>query len=377
MRTLKIRSAVLRKSGARTPYAESKPITIETLHLNPPEEDEVLIEIKAASLCHSDLSVIDGSRPRPLPMALGHEAAGIVKGLGNNVTEFELGDHVVCIFVPTCGNCLPCKEGRPALCENGAHSNTQGTLLNGGIRLHSDQEKINHHLGVSAFSDHAVVSKHSIIKVQKSIPFETIALFGCAVMTGVGAVTNSANIKFGSSVAIVGLGGVGLNALLGAAAAGAREIIAIDINEQKLKLAKQLGASHTFNSKAGNAIEEIKKVTKGGVDYAIETAGVVPALEFAYQITRRGGTTVTSGLPHPEHNLSIQSVTLAAEERTIKGSYLGSCVPTRDIPHYIELFENGKLPIDKLGFDFISLDEINEGFDRLLKGEHARIIIKM
>ena len=374
---VEIRAAVLRESGASTPYAESQPIQIETLTLDPPGEGEVLIKIKAASLCHSDLSVIDGSRPRPLPMALGHEAAGIVKKVGENVTEFAEGDHVVCIFVPTCGNCLPCKEGRPALCENGAKSNTAGTLLNGGIRLNSESGKVNHHVGVSAFAEHAVVSEHSLVKVQKSIPFETIALFGCAVITGVGAVANNAKIELGSTVGVVGLGGVGLNALLGAIASGASEVIAIDINDQKLELAKQLGATSVFNSSEEGAIEKIKEQTKGGLQYVFETAGVVPALEFAYQITRRGGTTVTSGLPHPDHHLSIQSVTLAAEEKTLKGSYLGSCVPTRDIPLYIDLFEKGQLPVDKLGFDFISLDEINEGFDRLLKGEHARIIIKM
>lgn len=374
---MQVRAAVLRESGASTPYAESKPIKIETLTLNPPDREEVLIEIKAASLCHSDLSVIDGSRPRPLPMALGHEAAGIVKQVGENVHEFAVGDHVVCIFVPTCGNCPPCKEGRPALCENGVKSNTAGTLLNGGIRLRSETGPVNHHVGVSAFSEHVVVSKHSLVKVEKSIPFETIALFGCAVITGVGAVVNNAHIKLGSKVAVVGLGGVGLNAVLGAIASGASEVVAVDINDQKLQLAKKLGATAVYNSGAEGAIEEIREAAGGGLDYVFETAGVVPALDFAYKITKRGGTTVTTGLPHPEHQLSIQSVTLAAEERTLKGSYLGSCVPTRDIPIYIDLFEKGALPVDQLGFDFITLDEINEGFDRLLKGEHARIIIKM
>lgn len=374
---MKVRAAVLREMGKPTPYAESKPIAIETLELDPPQKDELLVEIKAASLCHSDLSVIDGSRPRPLPMALGHEAAGIVKEVGENVTEYAVGDHVVCIFVPTCGNCTPCKEGRPALCENGAKSNTEGTLLNGGVRLHAHDGPVNHHVGVSAFSEHVVVSKHSVVKVDKSIPFEQIALFGCAVITGVGAVVNRAKVQLGSKVAVVGLGGVGLNALLGAIASGASEVIAVDVNDQKLQLAKKLGATATYNSSEHGAIEKIKEATNGGLDYVFETAGVVPALEFAYKITKRGGETVTTGLPHPEHQLSIQSVTLAAEERTIKGSYLGSCVPSRDIPRYIELFEDGKLPVDQLGFDFITLDEINEGFDRLLKGEHARIIIRM
>lgn len=232
---MKVKTAVLRTSGAASPYSESKPIKIETLELDSPEHGEVLIQIKAASLCHSDLSVINGSRPRPLPMALGHEASGVVVEVGEGVTDLESGDHIVCVFVPSCGHCVPCKEGRPALCEPGAESNTAGTLINGGIRLHDDEENVNHHVGVSAFSEYAVVSRNSLVKVEKDIPFEKLALFGCAVITGVGAVVNTANIKLGSTVAIVGLGGIGLSALLGADSAGASRIVAVDINEAKLK----------------------------------------------------------------------------------------------------------------------------------------------
>src|SRR5699024_5175212 len=260
--------------------------------------NEVLIKINAVGLCHSDLSVINGSRPRPTPMALGHEAAGEVIELGENVTNFNKGDHVVCTFIPSCGHCIPCREGRPALCENGAKSNEEGEMLEGGIRLHSKNEKIYHHLGVSGFAEYAVVSTNSIVKVDPSIPFEEVALFGCAVITGVGAVINTAEIKPGSSVAIVGLGGIGLNALLGAKLAGAREIIAVEINHEKLKTAKTLGATKTFDSSNQNALDEIKLFTNGGVDYAFETAGVIPAMDLAYAITKRGGTTVTTGLPH-------------------------------------------------------------------------------
>ncbi|WP_017798024.1 zinc-dependent alcohol dehydrogenase family protein [Oceanobacillus kimchii] len=374
---MKVKTAVLRTSGANLPYRESKPIKIETLELDAPEHGEVLIQIKAASLCHSDLSVINGSRPRPLPMALGHEAAGVVVEVGEGITDLEPGDHIVCVFVPSCGYCLPCKEGRPALCEPGAESNTAGTLINGGIRLHADSEAVNHHVGVSAFSEYAVVSRNSIIKVEKDIPFEKLALFGCAVITGVGAVVNTANVKLGSTVAIVGLGGIGLSALLGAVAAGASRIIAVDINEAKLKQAKELGATDVFDSKDKNVIEQIKESTNGGVNYAFETAGAVPAMEVAYGITKRGGTTVTTGLPHPEHQFSFPYVTLTAEEKTLKGSYVGSCVPDRDIPRYMNLFKQNRLPVDKLMTDFISLDEINEGFDKLAKGDSSRIIIKM
>ena len=374
---MKVKTAVLRTSGAASPYTESKPIKIETLELDSPEHGEVLIQIKAASLCHSDLSVINGSRPRPLPMALGHEASGVVVEVGEGVTDLESGDHIVCVFVPSCGHCVPCKEGRHALCEPGAESNTAGTLINGGIRLHDDEENVNHHVGVSAFSEYAVVSRNSLVKVEKDIPFEKLALFGCAVITGVGAVVNTANIKLGSTVAIVGLGGIGLSALLGADSAGASRIVAVDINEAKLKKAKELGATDTFNSKDPNVIKLIREATAGGVDYAFETAGVVPAMEVAYGITKRGGTTVTTGLPHPEHHFSFPYVSLTAEEKSIKGSYVGSCVPDRDIPNYINLFKQGRLPVDKLMTDFISIDEINEGFDKLAKGDSSRVIVRM
>lgn len=375
---MKVKSAVLREMGAPAPYAESKPIHIETLELDDPQQGEVLVQIKAASLCHSDLSVINGSRPRPLPMALGHEASGVVVKVGDGVKSLEPGDHVVCVFVPSCGQCLPCKEGRPALCEPGAESNTAGTLISGGIRLHSDENHdVHHHVGVSAFSEHIVVSENSLVKVDKDIPFEKLALFGCAVITGVGAVANTANIKLGSTVAVVGLGGVGLSALLGAISAGASRIVAIDINDSKLELAKELGATDVFNSKDEGAVALIREQTGGGCDYVFETAGAIPAMDVAYAITKRGGTTVTTGLPHPDHKFSFPYVTLTAEEKTLKGSYVGSSVPKRDVPHYIEMFKQGRLPVDRLIAKSITLDEINEGFDLLAQGDYSRIIVNM
>jgi alcohol dehydrogenase len=372
---LKIRAAVLHELGLPAPYAKSRPISIETLELESPKRGEVLIQIKAAGLCHSDLSVINGSRPRPVPMALGHEAAGIVVQVGEGVTDIQLGDHVVCAFVPSCGHCLPCQEGRPALCEPGAKANTAGTLLSGERRIQLNHGTVNHHLGISAFADHAVVSRNSLIRVDPEIPFEKVAVFGCAVITGVGAVVNTARIEMGSTVAVIGLGGVGLSALLGAKAAGASRIVAVDVNEAKLTKARELGATDIFNSKDPEVISLIRNATNGGVDYAFETAGVVPAMNVAFGITKRGGTTVTTGLPHPDHHFSFPQVTLTAEERTIKGSYVGSCVPARDIPRFIELYKQGRLPVDQLLTDCISLEEINEGFDRLATGEASRLVV--
>ncbi|MBH8583873.1 zinc-dependent alcohol dehydrogenase family protein [Thermoactinomyces sp. CICC 10735] len=374
---MKIRAAVLYEMNLPAPYKDSRPLRIETLDLDPPQMGEVLIRIRAAGLCHSDLSVINGSRPRPIPMVLGHEAAGEVVEVGPGVTDLRPGDHVVCAFVPSCGHCLPCQEGRPALCEPGANANGVGTLLSGERRLHKDGTDIHHHLGISGFAEYAVVSRNSLIKVDPEIPFDEVALFGCAVMTGVGAVVNSARVPAGSSVAVVGLGGVGLCAILGALVAGARTIVAVDINPAKLKTALELGATAAFDARDPEVTEQIRAETDGGVEFAFETAGAVPAMQTAINITRRGGTTVTAGLPHPKHHLSFPQVLLAAEERTIKGSYVGSCVPARDIPRFIELYKKGRLPVNRLLTDHLRLEDINEGFDRLVRGDVSRLVVTM
>lgn len=373
---MKIRAAVLETIGAPQPFDENRPLTIEELELDPPGDHEVLVQIRAAGLCHSDLSVIDGNRPRPVPMALGHEAAGVVKAVGAGVTDLSPGDHVVTVFVPSCGHCSPCAEGRPALCEPAAVANNAGTLVGGEHRLHrADGTPVNHHLGVSAFADHAVVSRHSLVRIDPDLPFHHAALFGCAVLTGVGAAINSADIKAGQTVAVIGLGGVGLNSVLGALVAGAGQVIAIDLDEDKLAMAKSLGASAGINAADEDCVNQVKALTNGGVDCAIEMAGSEKALELAYQVTRRGGTTVTGGLAHPDRKVSIQQVSLVAEERTLKGSYVGSCVPVRDVARYVSLFRQGRLPVDKLLSDTLTLDEINEGFERLANGKAIRQVI--
>jgi len=375
---MKVKAAVLRQMGASHPYAESKPLGLETLELDAPGPGEVLVRIAAAGLCHSDLSVINGSRPRPMPMAIGHEAAGVVVAIGDHVDDLAPGDHVVMVFMPSCGHCLPCSEGRPALCEPGAAANGKGMLLSGECRLHDggDGALVHHHLGCSAFADHAVVSRRSLVKVDKELPLDIAALFGCAVLTGVGAVVNTAKVQPGQSVVIIGLGGVGLAALLGAIASGAAQVIAVDLSEDKLSLAKELGATATFNPAYVDAVAEVKALTNGGADFAFEFAGVVRALENAYAMTRRGGTTVTAGLPPPDAALGVNVVGLVAEERTLKGSYIGTCVPVRDIPRYIALYRQGRLPVDRLLSGTISLDDINAGFDRLHDGSVARLVVR-
>lgn len=372
---MKTKAAILHEMELPPPYAKSRPLHIEEVELDPPGEGEILVEIKAAGLCHSDLSVINGDRPRPTPMALGHEAAGIVRELGPGVTDLANGDHVVMVFVPSCGHCLPCMEGRPALCEPGFRANVAGALLSGARRLHRNGNAINHHMGVSAFAQYAVVSRHSLIKIDRELPLDEAALFGCAVLTGVGAVVNTARVPPGATVAVIGLGGVGLNALLGAVLAGAQRIVAIDVIDEKLELARQLGATDTFNAGEADCADAVREVAQGGVEYAFEMAGSVKALDLAYRVTRRGGTTVTAGLAHPAHTLALQAVSLVAEERTLKGSYVGSCVPARDVLRFITLYRQGRLPVDRLMSDHISFGDLNSAFDRLASGHTVRQIL--
>lgn len=373
---MKIRAAVLKASPAQAPFAESRPLVIEELDLDPPGPEEVLVRIGAAGLCHSDLSVINGNRPRPVPMVLGHEAAGIVVQVGSAIRDLAPGDRVVMTFQPTCGACLPCAEGRPALCIPGAEANGRGVLMSGDMRLHDGGTDVHHHCGVSAYADHAVVSRHSVVRVDaEDIPFSELALFGCAVQTGVGAVLNTCRVQPGQSVAIVGLGGVGLAALLGAVAAGATEIVAVDLSDDKLALAQELGATRIYNAAKDGLPDRIRADTGGGVDHAVELAGAAPAFELAYRITRRGGQTVTAGLPAPTAEFRLPAVNVVADERTVKGSYMGSCVPQRDIPRFIRMYRAGQLPVDRLLTRTLRLDEINEGFDLLDRGEAIRQVV--
>jgi Zn-dependent alcohol dehydrogenase len=373
---MKVKAAVLRRTGVAPPYASSRPLTVETVELDAPGPGEVLVRIAAAGLCHSDLSAINGDRPRPMPMVLGHEAAGVVASVGAQIDDLEPGDHVVTVFVPSCGHCVSCAEGKPALCEPGAAANSRGELLAGTRRLHTSRELLNHHLGCSTFADHAVVARRSLVKVDRDLPLAEAALFGCAVLTGVGAVVNSVVVRAGQTVAVVGLGGVGLSALLAAVASGAAQVIAVDLSNDKLTLARSLGATATVNARDDGAIEAVRALTRGGADFVFEMAGSVRALECAYRMTRRGGTTVTAGLPPPDAALAVPVANLVAEERTLKGSYIGTSVPVRDVARYIALYRSGRLPIDRLITARLRLEDINLGFDRLLDGTAVRQLIE-
>jgi alcohol dehydrogenase len=377
MSRLHTTGAVLRSRAPARPYDVTRPLVLEPLSLAAPQPGEVLVRVTAAGLCHSDLSVIDGTRARPLPMLLGHEAVGEVLELGSAVRDLAVGDQVVCTFVPSCGSCLSCAVGRPALCEQAAAANGAGELLEGGSRLRDGNgAPVHHHLGVSAFSEYAVVSRRSLVRIDHAVAPQIAALFGCAVMTGVGAIANTAALRLGETVLVTGLGGIGFAAVLGALAGGASTVIAADVSEGKLALARTLGAQHTVNVAHPQAIEHVRDLTDGGADIGLEAAGAVAALEFTYRCTRRGGRTVTAGLPHPEQQLGLAPVQLVAEERTLQGSYLGGCVPLRDIPAYIRLYQRGRLPVDRLLTHEMPLADINTGFERLAAGEAIRQVVR-
>jgi alcohol dehydrogenase len=351
---MKITAAVLDEIGAVGPYAETRPLRLAELELRAPRAGELLVRIDAAGLCHSDLSVVNGDRPRPTPMALGHEAAATVLEAADPDGGFAPGDKVVLAFLPACGQCADCGSGRGFLCAPGAAANGAGRLLRGGHRLVEGDHDVFHHLGVSAFATHAVIDQRSAVKIPADIPPEIAALFGCAVLTGVGAVLNTAATRPGESVAVYGLGGVGLASLLGALVAGASPAAAV----------------HPSDAEAA-----IAELTGTGVDVAIETAGKAVVLEAAYKATRRGGRTVSVGLPNPAERLSLSPVSLVGEGKTLMGSYMGSSIPARDIPRYIALWRAGRLPVDRLLTSVSPLSEINTLLDALAGGQAIRQIV--
>lgn len=366
---MKITAAVLHACGGhQRPYGKGAPLAVQTLELDPPKPGELLVRIDAAGLCHSDLSVINGDRPRPVPMALGHEAAATVVALGSaDDRQFAVGDRVVLVFLPACGECAACAAGEGYLCANGAAANGEGRLLSGGVRLHDDGVPVRHHLGVSAFASHAVVDRRSAVKVDADIPPEIAALFGCAVLTGVGAVMNTAALKAGESLIVYGLGGVGLSALLGAVAAGAQPVMAVDPSAEKRALALELGAARAVSP------DEAASLPKA--DVVMETVGRASVLAQAYAAARRGGRVVTVGLPNPADMLSIPAVSLVADAKTLMGSYMGSSIPARDIPRYLALWKAGRLPVERLLTSVNPLSAINALMDELADGRAIRQIV--
>jgi alcohol dehydrogenase len=366
-----IRGAVLEHIGSSRPYAESRPISIAEVELSAPGPGEVQIRVEAAGVCHSDLSVVDGNRVRPTPMLLGHEAAGIIERIGEGLEDardVSVGQRVVMTFLPRCGRCPACATDGLTPCEPGSAANNAGTLLGGGRRLSRDGNPVHHHLGVSGFATHAVVHRASLVPVPDDVPPPVAALLGCAVLTGGGAVLNVGRPQKGETVIVVGLGGVGMAAVMTALAHDGVRVIAVDQIPGKLDAAIELGAHEAYTPQA--ASEAAVKAT-----IVVEAAGHPAALQTAIELTAPGGRTITVGLPPPSARIEVAPLGFVAEGRSLIGSYLGSAVPARDIPRFVELWRSGRLPVESLVSSTIALDDINVAMDRLAEGAAVRQLI--
>ncbi|GAT08649.1 alcohol dehydrogenase catalytic domain-containing protein [Mycolicibacterium novocastrense] len=366
---MRIRGAVLEEIGRPRPYAASKPLTVGELDLAAPGPGELLVRVEAAGLCHSDLSVVDGNRVRPVPMLLGHEAAGVVEEIGAGGSDVATGTRVVMTFLPRCGECRACATDGLTPCEPGSAANGAGTLMTGQRRLSRDGEPVHHHLGVSGFATHAVVDRRSVVPVPDDVPAVVASLLGCAVLTGGGAVINAGRPRPGDTVAIVGLGGVGMAAALTALAAEDVRVVGIDQLPDKLERARRLGVHDAYTPQ-----EARDSGFKAAV--VIEAVGHPSALETAVELTAPGGRTVTVGLPRPDARVSLSPLGFVAEGRSLIGSYLGSAVPAREIPHFVELWRARRLPVESLVSSTIALDEINSGMDELADGRAVRQVIR-
>jgi alcohol dehydrogenase len=366
---MQVVGAVLEEVGRPAPYVASRPLTVGPLDLAAPGRGEVLVRVEAAGVCHSDLSVVDGNRSRPVPMLLGHEASGRVEQLGPGVTDLSVGQRVVMTFLPRCGECAGCATGGRMPCGPGSVSNTAGELLGGGRRLSRDGIPVHHHLGVSAFATHAVVDTRSVVVVDDDVPPAVAAVLGCAVLTGGGALLNAAPPQPGQSVMVVGLGGVGMAALLTAVALGTGEVVAVDAVAAKRELALELGAARALSP------DQLASSGTTG-DVVVEAAGTVRAFEAAVAATAPGGRTVTVGLPHPDARASISPLALVAQAKTVIGCYLGSAVPARDIPVFAQWWRAGRLPVEALVSARIGLDEVNRAMDELAAGRAVRQVIE-
>jgi S-(hydroxymethyl)glutathione dehydrogenase / alcohol dehydrogenase len=357
-------------------YEYNAPLRIDDITLDKPKRGEVLVKVAASGVCHSDLSVMNGTLPFPPPPAvLGHEGAGMVQEIGDGVTAVQPGDHVILSWRPSCGRCSYCVTGRPQLCQTIGMALLQGYLPDGTTRFHKGDTEIRIFTGVGSFAEYTVVPEAGVVKIRKDVPLDAAALVGCGVMTGVGAAINTAKVEAGSSVAVIGCGGVGLNVIQGAVLAGAEKIIAIDLNPNKLELAKQFGATHCVNPTDGDPVTQVLGLTDGlGAEYAFEVIGRADTAVQAYHSIRPGGTAVVVGVAKPDDMMMIPALSLL-QEKTLKGSIYGSARPSVDMPKLLDLYMSKKLKLDELVSRRIKLDQINEAFQWMEKGEVARSVI--
>lgn len=353
-------------------YEYGEPLVVEEVELDRPREGEVLVRMAASGVCRSDLHTIKGVHPWALPVVMGHEGAGVVEEVGPGVGHVRPGDHVILSWLPYCGRCRFCSAGRPNLCEDLEWS-IAGTMMDGTTRLHKDGQRI-HHYNTSSFAERSVVPAQTAIPIDPSLPLVELALMGCAVMTGVGAVLNTARVRPGESVVVVGCGGVGLSAVQGAAIAGARPIVAVDAVAAKLDLACQLGATNGVDTSRGDAAAAVREILAGGADHVFEAIGQPETIGLALDLTGRGGQTVLVGLAAPDAGIPFDPLTLTFEERSIRGSWYGGCRPGVDFRLLLDLYGAGKLRLDPL-ISTCALEDVNEAFAAMEAGEVARSVI--
>jgi S-(hydroxymethyl)glutathione dehydrogenase/alcohol dehydrogenase len=365
---MKSRAAVLFEPGQKLEVCE--------VDVQDPGPGEVRIQLKAAGVCHTDLSVMTGQLKAPLPAILGHEGAGIVSDVGAGVTSFQPGDHVIPLWRLSCGECEYCSGGRPALCAEGTEIRSSGRLQDGTSRFSFEGKEILHFAGVSSFSNYTVLPEGAVLKIPQDLPFEQAALMGCAVITGVGAVVNAAKVKPGRTVAVFGAGGVGVNVVQGAVLAGAKTIIAVDRYASRLEEARVFGATHTVNASDGDPVAAIRELTEGrGVDYAFEAVGLPVTIEQAFNSLAKRGVAMVVGIAPSNTEVTISSSALVYEERVLAGSLYGSAAPKTDIPMMIDLYRGGKLKLDELLTRTYPIEEINEAYDAMQSGETLRSVV--
>lgn len=350
------------------------PLVVRDVDIAEPIGLEVLLEVKASGLCHSDLHMMNNPKGFPLAAVLGHEASGVVTAVGPDVTQFAVGDHVVGCLVSHCGRCERCMSGRPYQCRNAAET---ARAPEQGARLSVEGAPVIQFWSLGAFAEQMLVHENNIVKVDPSIPFEKAALLGCGVVTGAGAVINTAQTQPGDTVAVIGCGGVGLSAVQGAALAGARRVIAIDLVPAKLELAKRFGATDTVNPADGDVIEQVKALTGGrGVDKSFEVIGLSQTAAQAIRMLDTGGSAYLIGLHKPGALLEIDVMSdLLVPQRSVQGVYMGSSNFKQDIPMFADYYLQGRLNLDDLISQTISIEQINEGYEELKAGGVARSVV--
>lgn len=353
-------------------YKLDEPLKVEEVTYRDIRENEVLVKLAACGLCHSDLSVMNGLLPSPMPLILGHEAAGVVEEVGAKITKVKKGDHVIGVWKPSCGDCRYCRAGRGHLCDIGTNA-----TMSAPDRVTSNGTNIWEFLAVGGFSEYTILTEESLVKIDESMPLDKAALLGCAVMTGFGAATNCADVKEGNEVAVFGCGGVGLNILQGAKHRGAKTIVALDLDPRKLEMAKQFGATHVVDAGADDAIQQVKAVTEDGkgVDFAFDAVGNVNVAVQGSQTTARGGTVVLVGVPAMADKIDLHPFQSIFTETTYKGSVAGSATSADILPQLISLYQQKDLMLDELVSNTYTLAEVNDGMNDLREGKNARGVL--